>query len=53
MNLLKLNDEYRPIYWVSNFLSDDEIDRIKTHARTLIALDAQVGEPQKEKKNLR
>ena len=50
MNLLKLNDEYRPIYWVSNFLSDDEIDRIKTHARTLIALDAQVGEPQKEKK---
>ncbi len=50
MNLLKLNDEYRPIYWVSNFLSDDEIDRIKTYARTLIAQDAQVGQQEKEKK---
>ena len=51
MNLLKLN-EYHPIYWVDNFLTDNEIEKIKTHAKTLILQDAKVGQQQKIKKNL-
>ena len=49
MNLLKLN-EYHPIYWVDNFLTDNEIEKIKTHAKTLILQDAKVGQQQKIKK---
>jgi PKHD-type hydroxylase len=49
MNLLKLN-EYHPVYWVDNFLTDNEIEKIKTHAKTLILQDAKVGQQQKIKK---
>ena len=50
MNLLKLSEEYYPIYWVDNFLTDDEIEKIKTHAKTLLTQDAMVGQEEKEKK---
>lgn len=50
MNLLKLNKEYYPIYWVENFLTDDEIEKIKTHAKTLLVHDGKVGQREKEKK---
>lgn len=51
MNLLKLNEEHYPIYWVDNFLTDDEIEKIKTYARSLITQNAKVGvEQEKEKK---
>ena len=50
MNLLKLN-EYHPIYWVDNFLTDNEIEKIKTYAKTLIGKDATIeGQKEKEKK---
>ena len=50
MNLLKSKEEYYPVYWVDNFLTDNEIENIKTYARTLITQDAQVGVEKKEKK---
>jgi len=50
MNLLKLNKEYYPIYWVDNFLTDNEIEKIKIYARALITQDAKVGVQEKEKK---
>jgi len=50
MNLLRLNEEYYPIYWADNFLTDTEIEKIKTHAKTLIYEDAKVGMQEKEKK---
>jgi len=50
MNLLKLSEEYYPIYWVDNFLTDEEIKKIKTHARSLVTHDAKVGQREKEKK---
>ena len=28
MNILRLNKEVHPIYWIDNFLSDDEIEKI-------------------------
>ena len=50
MNLLKSNEEYCSINWANNFLTDDEIEKIKTHARTLITQDAKVGQKEKQKK---
>lgn len=50
MNLLKSNREQYEIYWVDNFLTDDEIKKIKVHARTLITQEAKVGQKEKEKK---
>ena len=50
MNLLKLNEKYYPIYWVDNFLTDNEIENIKTYAKTLIAHNAGVGHKEKEEK---
>jgi len=50
MNLLRLNEKYYPIYWVDNFLTDVEIEKIKTHAKILILQDAKVGQQEKEKK---
>ena len=50
MNLLRLNEEYYPINWVDNFLTDDEIEKIKTYTKTLSTQDAKVGFPEKEKK---
>ena len=50
MNLLRSKEEYYPVYWVDNFFTDDEIEKIKTHARILIKQDAKVGQREKEKK---
>jgi len=50
MILLKSKEEYYPIYWVNNFLTDNEIDRIKTHTKTLVLQDAKIGGGEKEKK---
>ena len=50
MNLLRSTEEYYAIYWVENFLTDNEIEKIKTHVKTLISEDAQVGQPEIEKK---
>ena len=50
MNLLKSKEEYYPVYWVENFLTDNEIKKIKIYAKTLIAEDAKVGQVEKEKK---
>ena len=50
MNLLRSKEEYYPVYWVYNFFTDDEIEKIKTHARILIKQDAKVGQREKEKK---
>lgn len=50
MNLLRSKEEYHSVYWVDNFLTDNEIEKIKTHAKTLILEDAMVGVPEKEKK---
>ena len=36
MNLLRSKEEYYSIYWVDNFLTDDEIEKIKTYAKKLI-----------------
>lgn len=50
MNLLRSKNPY-PIYWVDNFLTDNEIEKIKTHAKTLIEEDGKIGlEEEKEKK---
>ena len=49
MNLLR-NEKIYPIYWVNNFLTDNEIEKIKTHAKTLLVHDAKVGMPEEEKK---
>ena len=50
MNILRSKEEYYPIYWVDNFLTDDEIEKIKKHTKTLISQDAKVGERENEKK---
>mgnify|MGYP001477661312 FL=1 len=50
MNILRSKEEYYPIYWVDNFLTDDEIEKIKKHARTLITQNAKVGGRETEKK---
>ena len=50
MNLLRSKEEYYPVYWVENFLTDNEIEKIKIYAKTLILQDAKVGTPEKEKK---
>jgi len=50
MNLLRSKEECYPIYWVDNFLTDNEIEKIKIHARTLITQDAKVGVKEKKEK---
>ena len=50
MNLLKFEKNYYSIYWEKNFLTNDEIEKIKTYARTLITENAKVGQEKKEKK---
>ncbi len=49
MTLLR-SKEHHPILWVDNFLTDDEIKKIITHAKTLIFEDAKIGTNEKEKK---
>jgi len=50
MILLRSIEEYYPIYWVDNFLTDNEIEKIKTHTKTLTPEDAKIGMKEKEKK---
>ena len=50
MNLLRSKEDYYSIYWVDNFLTDDEIEKIKTYAKKLILQDAKVGQREEEKK---
>ena len=50
MNLLRSEKDYYPIYCIDNFLTDNEIEKIKTYAKTLIKEDAKVATKEKEKK---
>ena len=50
MNLLRSEKDCYPIYCMDNFLTDNEIEKIKTHAKTLIKEDAKVGEPEEKEK---
>ena len=43
MNLLRLNKEVHPIYWINDFLSDDEIEKIKKYTRKIASVNAKVG----------
>lgn len=43
MNLLRLKEEYYPIFWVKEFLSDDEIEKIKKYAKTIKKENAKIG----------
>lgn len=43
MNILRLNKEVHPIYWINDFLSDDEIEKIKKYTRKLAPVNAKVG----------
>ena len=48
MNLLRINKEVHPIYWIPDFLSDDEIEKIIKYAEDLPTEDAKVGVKIKE-----
>tara|TARA_S200002703_G_scaffold5285_1_gene6195 strand:+ start:6954 stop:7601 length:648 start_codon:yes stop_codon:yes gene_type:complete len=51
MNLLRINKEVHPVYWIPDFLSDDEIEKIIKYAEDLPTEDAKVGgNIQEEKK---
>jgi hypothetical protein len=53
MNLLRINKEIKPIYWVDNFLSIEEVDKILKYAEQINPVSAKVGgNIQEEKKNL-
>ena len=49
MNLLRINKEVHPVYWIPNFLSDDEIEKIIKYAEDLPTEDAKVGGNVQEK----
>ena len=44
MNILRLNKEVHPIYWIDNFLSDDEIEKIKKYTKKIASVNAKVGD---------
>ncbi len=43
MNILRLNKEVHPIYWINDFLSNDEIEKIKKYTKKLAPVNAKVG----------
>ena len=43
MNLLRINKEIHPVYWIDNFLSNDEIDKILKYAGQINPEPAEVG----------
>lgn len=43
MNLLRINEEVHPVYWIPNFLSDDEIEKIIKYVENFPSQDAKVG----------
>lgn len=52
MNLLRINKEIRPVYWIDNFLSIEEVDKILKYAEQINQVSAKVGGniQEKEKK---
>lgn len=52
MNLLRINKEIRPVYWVDNFLSNEEVDKILKYAEKINPEQATIGENTPEKKKL-
>ena len=48
MNILRINEKVHPVYWVHNFLSDNEIEKIKKYTEDILEEDAQVGEKFRE-----
>ena len=50
MNLLRINKEVHPVYWVPDFLSDDEIEKIIKYTEKLPLEDAKVGANIQEEK---
>ena len=50
MNLLRINKEIRPVYWVDNFLSNEEVDKILKYAEEINPVLATLaGENEKKK----
>lgn len=43
MNLLRINKEVHPVYWIPDFLSDDEIEKIIKYTKDLPTEDAKIG----------
>jgi len=43
MNLLRINKEIRPVYWVDNFLSNEDIDKILKYAEEINSVPAKIG----------
>ena len=43
MNILRINKEVHPVYWIPNFLSDDEIEKIIKYTKDLPTEDAKIG----------
>ena len=43
MNLLRINKEVHPVYWIPGFLSDEEIQKIIEYTKNLPTEDAEVG----------
>ena len=43
MNLLRINKEIQPIYWVDNFLSNEEIDKILKYSRKINSVSGKIG----------
>lgn len=50
MNLLRINKEIKPVYWVDNFLSNEEIDNILKYAEQIKPVPSKVGIIQEENK---
>jgi PKHD-type hydroxylase len=43
MNLLRINKEIHPVYWVDNFLSNEEIDKLIKYTKQIVPQESQVG----------
>jgi PKHD-type hydroxylase len=43
MNLLRINKEIRPIYWIDNFLSNEEIDKVIKYTSQINPEPSKVG----------
>ena len=43
MNLLRLNKEVYPVYWIPNFLDNEEIEKIIKYTESLSLENAKVG----------
>jgi len=43
MNILRINKEVHPVYWIPNFLSNDEIEKIIKYTKDLPTKDAKIG----------